>query len=292
MLRTRYAVGASAAVVVVLLLLTALRLHAITYGFVDSTNAYPNVGAFIVKSPTTGQIYPICTGTLIAPNVFLTASHCTQYFTDVLEPAGWEAYVSFDASIGFGELTADTTQLIAVETAVTNPAYSQRQSDSGDIGVLILETAVTGITPATLPTCGLLDTLAAQNGLKDATFTAVGYGVQNRVVGGGVPYFQDANPIPRMYSFSSFNALNGGYIRLSQNPATGNGGTCYGDSGGPNFLTVNGQQILAAITITGDTACRATNVDYRLDTASAIQFFAYVNETYGTAIPTSECPVQ
>ena len=40
------------------------------------------------------------------------------------------------------------------------------------------------------------------------------------------------------------------------NPSTGNGGTCYGDSGGPNFLgTTN---IIAAITITGDAVCRST----------------------------------
>ena len=54
------------------------------------------------------------------------------------------------------------------------------------------------------------------------------------------------------------------------NPATGNGGTCYGDSGGPNFLGTTG--VVAAITITGDAVCRATNVDYRLDTASARAF--------------------
>jgi hypothetical protein len=120
-----------------------------------------------------------------------------------------------------------------------------------------------------LPACGLLDQLVAQNGLKTAVFTAVGYGLQNRVVGGGVPYYQDLNPIPRMYAFSSFNSLNGGYIRLSQNPSTGNGGTCFGDSGGPNFLNLNGQQILAATTITGDSVCRSTNVDYRLDTVAA-----------------------
>ena len=119
---------------------------------------------------------------------------------------------------------------------------------------------------------GLLDQLAAQNGLKSAVFTAVGYGVQDRVVGGGEPYFQDANPIPRMYAFSAFNSLNGGYIRLSQNAATGNGGTCYGDSGGPNFLPLNGQLILAATTVTGDDVCMSTNVDYRLDTASARLF--------------------
>jgi len=146
---------------------------------------------------------------------------------------------------------------------------------------------VQGVTPAVLPSCGLLGQLAVQNGLKNAVFTPVGYGVQNRVVGGGVPFHQDLNPIPRMFAFSSFNSLNGGYIRLSQNPSTGNGGTCFGDSGGPNFLTVNGQQTLVAITITGDSVCRSTNVDYRTDTVSAQGFLAAVNAAFGVAIPLS-----
>jgi hypothetical protein len=34
------------------------RAEAITYGFVDSNNTFSNTGAFIVKSPTTGQIFP------------------------------------------------------------------------------------------------------------------------------------------------------------------------------------------------------------------------------------------
>jgi len=182
-------------------------------------------------------------------------------------------------------LTSNTTDLLPVNAVVTNPNYNQSQSDSGDIGALILDSNVQGVTPATLPTCGLLDQLRAQNGLKTAVFTPVGYGLQNRVVGGGVPYFQDVNPIPRMFAFSSFNSLNPGYLRLSQNPSTGNGGTCFGDSGGPNFFTVNGQQLIVAITITGDSVCRSTNVDYRLDTSSAQAFFAYVNGTFGTAIP-------
>ena len=266
------------------LLIAPSRSRAITYGFVDANNTYSNVGAFIVKSSSTGNIFPICSGTLIAPNVFLTASHCTAFFTNELAPLGYTAYASFDSSIPFGSLTTKKTKLIAASFAVTNPNFNQSQSDSGDIGALILQSNVRGLEPAALPACGLLDQLVAQNGLKDAVFTAVGYGLQNRVVGGGVPYFQDLNPIPRMFAFSSFNSLNGGYIRLSQNPSTGNGGTCFGDSGGPNFLTVSGQQLIAAITITGDTVCRSTNVDYRLNIASAQAFLAYVNSTFGTQI--------
>ena len=272
------------AAVLIASLLQPVPVSAITYGFVDTNNTYSNVGAFLVQSPS-GEIFPICSGTLITPDVFLTASHCTQFFTNALEPDGYTAYVSFDKSIPFGSLTTTKTKLYAVETVVTNPNFNQSQSDSGDIGVLILESSVRGIEPATLPDCGLLDRLVAQNGLKGAVFTNAGYGLQNRVVGGGVPFFQDLNPIPRMYSFSSFNSLNGGYIRLSQNPSTGSGGTCFGDSGGPNFLTVDGQQIQVSITITGDAVCRSTNVDYRLDTVSAQGFLAFVNAAFGTTIP-------
>jgi secreted trypsin-like serine protease len=253
----------------------AASLLAITYGFVDTNGTYSNTGAFIVKSPTTGEIFPICSGTLIAPDVFLTASHCTAFFEQDLAPLGYTAYVSFDSPIGFGDQTSPTTRLIEVQQVVTNPAYTQAQNDSGDIAVLLLDPQDTaGIVPATLPPAGLLEEIVKANGLDEAFVTNVGYGVQNRVVGGGMPFFQDMNPIPRMYSFSTFNALNKGYIRYSQNPATGNGGTCFGDSGGPQFFTYQGATYIVSITITGDAVCRATNVSYRLDTESARSFLA------------------
>jgi Trypsin len=64
--------------------IAAVPLRAITYGFIDTTNAFPNAGAFLVKSPASGQIFPICSGTLIGTDVFLTASHCTAYFEQEL----------------------------------------------------------------------------------------------------------------------------------------------------------------------------------------------------------------
>ena len=249
--------------------------NAIVFGSPDLANTYSNVAAFIVQAPN-GQVFPICTGTLIAPTVVLTAAHCTSYVEQVLVPAGYTVWVSFSNQIAFGPLTnaATLASLIRVTDLITNPNYSQRQSDVGDLGLLILARAPVGITPATLPTLGLLDQLSAQNGLKGAKFTVAGYGVQDRVVGGGQPSFTDANPLYRGYAVESFLALNKGFLRLSQNPSTGDAGACYGDSGGPNFLTVNGQQVLVAITVTGDAVCRATNVVYRLDTESAQTFLA------------------
>jgi hypothetical protein len=251
------------------------RLAAITFGFIDTTNTFRNTGAFIVKSPTTDQIFPICSGTLIAADVFLTASHCTQFFELDLAPRGFTALVSFDNPIPFGALTSATTTLIPVTQVVTNPAFTHAQNDTGDIAVLLLNPGDTaGIPAAALPAAGLLDDLATSGALYGMPIINVGYGLQNRVVGGGVPFFQDLNPIPRLYSISSFNALNKTFIRYSQNQATGNGGACFGDSGGPQFIDVAGTRTIVSITITGDAVCRATNVSYRLDTGSARNFLA------------------
>jgi hypothetical protein len=74
----------------------------------------------------------------------------------------------------------------------------------------------------------------------------------------------------RMVATGTLNSTNPAWLRISMNPSTGNGGTCYGDSGGPNFLGTT--DIVAATTITGDAICRSTNVTYRVDTASAREF--------------------
>jgi Trypsin len=275
MRHTRYLLILALAVAAAVTVIAPYRVKAIVYGFVDTNNVFNNSGAFIVKSPTSGNIFPICSGTLISPNVFLTASHCTVFFENDLAPLGYTAFVSFDNPIPFGELSSNQTKLIPVTQVVTNPNFNQAQSDTGDIAVLLVRANETrGITPAQLPPAGLLDQLATQNGLKSAVFTPVGYGLQNRVTGGGPPFFQDRNPVPRMYAFSGFNSLNNTFLRLSQNPAVGNGGGCFGDSGGPNFLDYNGARLLVAITITGDAVCRSTNVVYRTDTSSARNFLA------------------
>src|SRR5262249_21858240 len=260
MRHTRYllilALAVSAAVTVV----SPSRVKAIVYGFVNTNNGFSNSGAFIVKSATTGKIFPICSGTLISPNVFLTASHCTVFFENDLAPLGYTAFVSFDNPIPFGDLTSIQTNLIPVTQVVTNPNFNQAQSDTGDIAVLLVPANRTGgINPAQLPPAGLLDQLGEKNGLKSAVFTPVGYGLQNRVTGGGPPFFQDSNPVPRMYAFSGFNALNKTFLRMSQNPATGNGGACFGGFGGAEFFYYNSARLLLATTTTSDAvSCSST----------------------------------
>jgi hypothetical protein len=235
-----------AAALVAVLTLAAAGL-AITYGEPDG-NRHPNVGALLAPVAYSDGTWVTCSGTLISPTIFLTAAHCDQGVSRVA--------VTFETN--YDPATGKTYW----GTWQADPAFTHSQSDSHDLAVVVLDKAVKGITPAKLPAAGSLD------GLKVETkFTSVGYGAQSVTIEKG-PTFHYADI--RYVATGSLNAVNPAWLRISMNPATGDGGTCYGDSGGPNFL--GDTNLLAATTITGDFMCRATNVVYRLDTASARSF--------------------
>ncbi len=230
---------------------------AITGGYPDGS-AHPEVGGLVADHAYSDGTWLYCSGTLISPTVFLTAAHCG-------DPGQSTARVSFSTAYKDG----DKTYTGAYHP---DPAYTGAQSDPHDIAVVVFGKAVSGITPATLPRAGLLDDLKAAGTLQTATFTAVGYGSYTPQNGpGGYTYTYDD---VRQYAYGSFNSLQTAWLRLSQNAATGNGGTCYGDSGGPDFLGGAGSRLIVATTITGDSQCLSTNVDYRLDSASARGFLA------------------
>jgi len=221
---------------------------AITNGAADG-NRHPNVGGLVGATQYSDGTWLYCSGTLISPTVFLTAAHCAE---------GSRVRVTFDTAYQAGDK-------VYAGTFHGDPAYDQKQSDPHDIAVVTLDKAVTGITPARLPAAGSLSRLPS-----DQQFTSVGYGayeVTNQP--GGHQYLYDD---VRMVATGTLNSINAAWLRISMNPSTGNGGTCYGDSGGPNFL--GSTNVVAATTITGDAVCRSTNVDYRLDTAPARAFLS------------------
>ncbi len=220
---------------------------AITDGSVDS-NRHPNVGGLVSPTQYSDGTWLYCSGTLISPTVFLTAAHCGE--------DGERVAVSFDTAYLDGDKTYRGT-------FYADPLYSQRQNNPHDIAVVVLTKPVDGIAPAALPKAGSLSDLS-----KNQLFTSVGYGAYEVTRGpGGHQFLYDD---VRMVATGTLNATNKSWLRISMNPSAGNGGTCYGDSGGPNFL--GRTDIVAATTITGDAICRATNVDYRLDTKSARTF--------------------
>jgi secreted trypsin-like serine protease len=255
---------------VVLVVLAGLVLSigpasAITFGQPDG-NRHPNVGAVLADyDPDSPGPDILCSGTLITPTVFLTAAHCTAF----LEAEGIsQVWVTFAPAYD-----EDSTSLAGLLSGsyVTNPEFgSGGASDTHDIAVVLLAQAPAGITPAQLPTAGLLDQLKASHEFDDQTFTAVGYGtVREDKTGGPHALFFDG---VRRYALQSALTLEKAWLLLSMNPSTGSGGTCYGDSGGPHFLGGVESDLIVSITITGDFWCRATDKTYRLDTASARDF--------------------
>jgi len=230
-------------------LLMSVPSGAITGGSPDG-NGHPNVGGLVAPTAYSDGTWLYCSGTLISPTVFLTAAHCG---TD-----GQQVRVSFSSAYHDGDKVYN-----GVFRA--DPNYGGAQSDPHDIAVVVLAKAVKGITPARLPGADTLSTLPSNQ-----AFTSVGYGAYQVQKGpGGHSYLY--NDV-RQVATGTLNAINQSWLRISENAATGNGGTCYGDSGGPNFLGTS--DVIAATTITGDAVCRSTNVDYRLDTVSARQFLS------------------
>ena len=235
------------AAVLVSVLLCVSVAGAITNGQIDG-NRHPNVGGLVNDTQYSDGTWLYCSGTLISPTVFLTAAHCGDDGTSVR--------VTFDPDYEDGDKTYSGT-------FYADPAYPGTSADAHDIAVVVLDKPIKGITPASLPRADSLSALPSNQ-----QFTSVGYGayeVTNEP--GGHQYLYDD---VRQYATGTLNATNNTWLRISMNASTGNGGTCYGDSGGPNFL--GNTNTIAAITITGDAVCRSTNVVYRLDTASARDF--------------------
>lgn len=230
---------------------------AITNGTPDG-QGHPSVGALI-----DGQAYPdgtwsYCTGTLISPTVFLTAAHCG-------EKGQTTATVSFSSQYRLGDG-------VYVGSFHADPLYTEK-AEGHDIAVVVFTTPIAGIRPARLPAAGTLDKMKADGTLATSAFTPVGYGTATPTDGphGQEMHYSDT----RRRTSISFEKLTATWLKLSEDRAKKDGGTCYGDSGGPNFLGGPTSDLLVATTVSGDDDdCKATNLDYRLDTPVARKFLA------------------
>jgi secreted trypsin-like serine protease len=240
--------------------LAAAPAGAIVNGQLDG-GLHAQVGALIAELGPAGEKEVLCSGSLISPTVFLTAAHCTDFLASIGITDVW---VTFDS-----QFTSSSPLIHG--SYVTDPDYNAYAGPGGsadphDLAVVLLDHAAAGITPVRLPTAGLLGATR----LADQTFTAVGYGtVRTGKTGGPNAFFFDST---RRFALQSFLSLEPAWLNLSENPSTGSGGTCFGDSGGPHFLGGVSSNLQVALTVTGDSACRATDKSYRLDTASARTF--------------------
>jgi len=263
--------------VLVILAVAVIPAGAVTDGHPDG-EGHPFVGLMVAYDEHGDALWR-CSGTLLSPTVFLTAGHCT-------EAPAVSATVWFDADVQAlptcfnGEIGDACYPYGGGDSYFGSHVYTPPQFYNApffvhDVGVVLLSEPAERSTYGVLPGLNELDAFQTRRGQNDVWFTAVGYGLQQS--------FPDAaswkthNVKVRMVAYPKLNQINvpgftGSFSMLLSNNAN-TGGTCFGDSGGPNFL--RDTNIVAGVTSFGINGnCAGTGGVFRMDRADVLSFLA------------------
>jgi len=252
---------------------------AVTDGKLDG-NRHPAVVLLLME--VGGQPAFRCSGTLLSPTVLLTAGHCTNNFPG--SPfTGMRVFTESDVQAGIGTTNsypfAGQNSVEAVFWAA-HPSYETAPFFVHDVGVVILQAPGVVLPQAqygVLPSVDQLDSLKTRRGGKDVTFTAVGYGLQESFPDPATFLATNTRTrfmaTPRLLQINAPGFTGSFSLLLSNNHNTG--GTCFGDSGGPNFL---GSGATETKTVAGVTSfglngnCAGTGGVFRMDRQDVLDF--------------------
>ncbi len=172
-----------------------------------------------------------CSGTLIAPSVVLTAAHC------IYEQTPGSLSVVFGPSM-------ESAPPVAVDGLRVHPAYDPA-TKADDLGLVHLA------SPAPVPP------IAVSSQSFDPSFV----GQALRLVGFGRTSADDAAPLEKHQGTTTLGAYDAQTFTFAASPSM----TCFGDSGGPAFLSLGGNEYLAGVTSQGDPGCDQSARDTRVD---------------------------
>ena len=235
---------------------------AITNGQLDG-DGHPYVGTIAVRQAS-GAWRQFCSGSLVSPNVYLTAGHCIV--DRILGPG----LAHGDYGVAFDAVFTPTSEV------VTGTAWLHPMFPGVDIGVIVLDEARPELGVAALPATGLLDELSRSQELVGQRFTIVGYGDTvagpqgSTFIGRGVRRVGTVE-FDAIVPFLGDGVFPGGFVQVRMDPVGDDSGVCYQDSGGPNLF--EGTNEIAAITrATPVRSCRAVAWSQRVDIPEAVAF--------------------
>jgi secreted trypsin-like serine protease len=211
----------------------------------------PSVVAIFAHQPgaTSGSL---CTGSVISPTAVLTAAHC-------VDPAVVGAGNVFEVYVGtvFGQTTP-----LAVASTTFDPGFDVNNLQNGhDIGMVKLA-APTALAPLTVnrgtPVAGAV--------------RLVGFGMNTHISVAQLP----SGAGTKRQTTTKINDV--GTILLDIGDTSKQ--TCHGDSGGPAFQTINGQEVIVGVTsfgsdLSANAVCFFGGTDTRVD---AYQSFIDANK--------------
>ncbi len=204
---------------------------------VNGSNEYgwQAVGALTVFYGGYGYAGSFCTATLIDEEWILTAAHCLTEHEDMpLAPDNVFFFVGTDARPSWGDDPRDG-DLYAVDEFHIHPDY-QGLMNTNDIGLVHLSRPLTDVTAFPFNDEDLTDALVGEG-----VFYA-GFGVTNGAnnAGGGIKR-STTLPIDSIYET---------YYAHSYDDS--NSGVCFGDSGGPGLLQIDGEWLVIGVNSAGD----------------------------------------
>ncbi len=251
-----------------ILLMTVGSAAAITDGELDG-NGHPAVVLLLME--VNGQPAFRCSATLLSPTVVLTAGHCTNGFP-AEDFSGMRVFTESNVQTGNNNYPFAGPNSVEAVSWASHPLYETASFVVHDVGVVILKEPGIVLPQnqyGVLPQANQLDALKTKRGLQDVTFTSVGYGLQQIN-----PVFTISQKIrmvahPRLIQINTPGFTGSFSLLLSNNHSTG--GTCFGDSGGPNFLGTS--NVIAGVTSFGINGnCAGTGGVFRMDRPDVLAF--------------------
>jgi hypothetical protein len=297
------------AVATMLLILPAAPAQAIVNGVPDE-GEHPFVGQLFFYVPDANDsrfddpgAWYSCSGTLVDETTVVTAGHCTYGVgldgESTIEEDGTggsggnDMWISFEEEPDFSLLKPPSSEFAPDRnsdryetwsdalnnstewhraTAHAHPEYTDAAFYMHDAGVLELDEQVKMDKYGAVPTLGLLDTFAKDSKQR---YTAVGYGLEEARPTGVLGGDNRRKAELKLIGLKGVYGLPDGVAAKfsSNNGKPHQGGTCFGDSGGPIF--VKGTRIIVAVTSFGmDPNCAAGGGGYRLDQSDDLNWFA------------------